>query len=338
MATQEYFITGDQIASYSSFSVSGQSNGTKVTLGGTTPLGSSSDIFRIVVSNVNSADTGFMDQQTISVYAYPSGTLLYSNLDVDPGDFNGRATSSSHFIFDGPGSTGLVINLNGVTSPTMQIGPGLNPLRGQEFPFTNLSPTPPAFPCFVKGTLIETDIGPLPIETLRIGDRVGTMDSGLQPIRWIGKREVPAMGRLAPIRFETGAIGNFRPLLVSPQHRMLISSWSNSLNFGAAQVFVGAKHLVNGTTIRQVPRPRVTYVHLALDRHEVIFAEGIPTESLHLGAEALTSLDRAARDELRAIFPELDLTDAETARRCLLAYEAALLDPSILTGLRSPAA
>lgn len=37
--------------------------------------------------------------------------------------------------------------------------------------------------------------------------------------------------------------------------------------------------LVNGTTITREPRDHVTYWHLELPQHDVIFAEGAPAES-----------------------------------------------------------
>ena len=76
--------------------------------------------------------------------------------------------------------------------------------------------------CFAKGTRIRTMTGDLPIEALSVGDLVPTQDHGLQAIRWIGHSTVSGLGRLAPILFEKGVMGNTRDLLVSPQHRMVL--------------------------------------------------------------------------------------------------------------------
>jgi len=174
-------------------------------------------------------------------------------------------------------------------------------------------------------TEIETEIGPLPIETLRAGDLVGTAGHGLQPIRWIGRREVPASGEFAPVVFEPGAIGNYRRLTVSPQHRILVDDWRAALYFAEAKVLVAAKHLVNGTTIRVQPMPRIVYLHMIFDRHEIVFAEGVPTESLHLGDMALNSFDAAARAEVLALFPELEETVRKPAHACLSGWEGRLI-------------
>ncbi len=207
----------------------------------------------------------------------------------------------------------------------MQYGPGVNPPRGAKIDFDKFQSTPPNITCFAKGTLIETEIGPLPIETLRAGDLVGTAGHGLQPIRWIGRREVPASGEFAPVVFEPGAIGNYRRLTVSPQHRILVDDWRAALYFAEAKVLVAAKHLVNGTTIRVQPMPKIVYLHMIFDRHEIVFAEGVPTESLHLGDMALNSFDAAARAEVLALFPELEETVRKPAHACLSGWEGRLI-------------
>ena len=60
----------------------------------------------------------------------------------------------------------------------------------------------------------------------------------------------------------------------------------------------------------------ITYWHLLLDKHEVIFAEGMPTESLFTGPEALKSVSPEAKQEIKTLFPELSAPGftAEPAR------------------------
>ncbi|MBN2739707.1 MAG: Hint domain-containing protein [Rhodobacteraceae bacterium] len=152
--------------------------------------------------------------------------------------------------------------------------------------------------CFVAGSLIDTPNGSTPVEWLRAGDMVLTRDNGAQPILWAGGRLVEGMGKFAPVRFETGAIGNSRPLLVSQQHRMLIEGWRAELACGISEVFVAAKHLVNARTIRITPMPRLRYVHLLLDAHHVLSAEGAACESLFPG-EMILDEDRAINGEIR---------------------------------------
>lgn len=169
--------------------------------------------------------------------------------------------------------------------------------------FTSLRDDP--FVCFAAGTMILTDRGERPVEHLRPGDRVLTADRGWQPLRWTGRRRVEGRGSAAPVRIAAGALGNSRVLRVSQQHRMLLRGWQAELLSGLSEVLAPAHALVNGSTIRLEPCPRVTYVHLLFDRHEVIYAEGIASESFHPGAWGLSVLDQPTRAELLGLFPEL---------------------------------
>ena len=163
-------------------------------------------------------------------------------------------------------------------------------------------------PCFAAGTLIQTATGPRPVEDLQEGDVILTLDHGPQPVRWIGRRTVCARHEWAPIRFMAGTVGNDRPLLVSPQHRMLVQGWQAELYFGQTEILVAAKHLVNGDTIHRLPMDQVTYVHLLFDQHHLIFAEGAVSESLLPGDEMLRS-NPAMQCEILHLFPELQSPD-----------------------------
>ncbi|MDZ7904371.1 MAG: Hint domain-containing protein [Cypionkella sp.] len=180
--------------------------------------------------------------------------------------------------------------------------------------------------CFVRSTLIETPDGPRRIDSLKAGDLVLTRDHGPRKIVWLGRSDVDAMGEHAPIRFEMGSIGNDRPLIVSPLHRILISDWRAQYYFGVEEVFVHAKHLVNNTTIRPVPRAKAQYMHLMLDRHEVVYAHGAASESFYPGDTIMAENPRI-RDEVLAIYPALaDPAQAwPLARRMLRAHEAMML-------------
>lgn len=170
------------------------------------------------------------------------------------------------------------------------------------------------FPCFVRGTLIETEHGPVAVEDLAPGMRVLTHDRGPQPLRWVGSRALcsktlqinPAM---RPIRIVAGALGKDLPrrdLLVSPQHRILIRSRIAQKMFGAPEVLVAAKQLlqIEGIDIAH-DQAVVEYFHFLFDRHEIVLSEGAATELLYTGSEALRSIGHHAREEIFAIFPEL---------------------------------
>ncbi|MEY8839650.1 Hint domain-containing protein, partial [Cribrihabitans sp. XS_ASV171] len=160
--------------------------------------------------------------------------------------------------------------------------------------------------CFTPGTLILTAAGPRPVETLRRGDLIVTRDEGLKPLRWVGQRSVAAQGRFAPIEIAPELLpGATAPLLVSPQHRMLWTGPQAQLLFGTAEVLVSAHHLLGQPGVRCRPGGAVTYLHLMLDRHEVIYANGAASESFFPGDAALDALSDQGREELFALFPEL---------------------------------
>ena len=183
--------------------------------------------------------------------------------------------------------------------------------------------------CFTPGTRILTPQGERAIETLKPGDMVITRDSGPQPIRWLGHSTVLGRGKCAPIAVNSTVLdGARRPLLVSPQHRLLFTGYKAELLFGESEVLVAAKHLVDGIDVRIAERRLVTYFHLMLDRHEVIYAEGAATESFHANDMGVSAISDAAREEMFRTFPNLRSNLAsygDTARQCLRAHEARLL-------------
>ena len=183
-------------------------------------------------------------------------------------------------------------------------------------------------PCFVAGTMIATPEGERAAETLKPGDLVLTQDDGPQPLRWIGTRTVAAVGDFAPIHIRANTFGTHRDLLVSPLHRVLIRDSLAELLFGDAEVLVAARDLVNDRSVLRRPGGEVTYVHLLFDRHQVVFSEGLETESFLPGPQTSKSFETEIVDEICALFPELDRDTgagySPAARRTLKRFEATL--------------
>ncbi|MEM7439891.1 MAG: Hint domain-containing protein [Pseudomonadota bacterium] len=182
--------------------------------------------------------------------------------------------------------------------------------------------------CFARGTGILTHMGEKRIERLRPGDQIVTLDHGLQQIRWIGSRSVPAVGAFAPIVISSGVLGNSRDLVVSPQHRMLITGPQAELLFHEPEVLVRAHHLLTWDGVWRREGGTVEYFHMLFDRHEIVHADGALAESFHPGDQALDAVSQAAREEILTLFPEL-ANSCETygpaARLSLKAFEAELL-------------
>ncbi len=144
-------------------------------------------------------------------------------------------------------------------------------------------------PCFLRGTLIATRQGEVAVEDLRPGDTVVVRDGGFAPIRWIGSYRANARGAgrelCAPVRIPQGAMGRgvpARDLYVSPNHRIWMRDPSFETLFEEREVLIPAKQLVGWKGIEQVcyvPDPE--YFHLLFDQHQIIIADGMPTESFH---------------------------------------------------------
>jgi hypothetical protein len=191
--------------------------------------------------------------------------------------------------------------------------------------FVNVS----SIPCFVAGTFILTPDGEVPVETLLPGDLVITYDDGAQPVRWIGRRTVSAEAKFAPIRIRANTFGTHKDLLVSPQHRVLVYDPLAELLFGEAEVLVAAKDLVNGTSVVRKEGGSVDYVHILFDKHQVVYSEGLATESFLPGPQTAKSFEREIVEEICAIFPEIDpetgVGYSPAARRTLRQFEAQVL-------------
>lgn len=136
---------------------------------------------------------------------------------------------------------------------------------------------PTAIACFVSGTNISTSHGEQPVESLKIGDEVRTLVGKKSIIKWIGVRSydgrfINGQHLTLPVCIKRDAIaGNVpaRDLWVSPGHALYIDG-----------MLVPAWRLINGVSITQAPSiGSVTYYHIELADHEIIFAEGCPTES-----------------------------------------------------------
>ncbi|MGB0967338.1 MAG: Hint domain-containing protein [Halocynthiibacter sp.] len=188
----------------------------------------------------------------------------------------------------------------------------------------------PKIVCLAGGTQVETAMGMRPVEALRAGDRVLTRDHGWQILRWVGAQVLTGAWlrrnpKLLPVRISAGTLGGTlsaplpaRDLLVSRQHRMVVQGPEVKRVFGEDEVMIPAIKLtrLSGIYVDENVTD-ISYHHLLFDRHEVIYAEGAPTESLYLGPQAKNAMSNEALDEIYTLFPELEFQTPELAR-CLV--------------------
>lgn len=134
--------------------------------------------------------------------------------------------------------------------------------------------------CYAAGTRILTPRGEVPVDALRPGEAVVTIDPHgarrIDIVRWIGRRQLdlsthPDPDLAAPVRLRAGAIAPgvpTRDLLLSPDHCVLMDGH-----------LIRAWRLINGVSVVQDYRCTITYLHVALDRHALLLAEGLIAES-----------------------------------------------------------
>lgn len=168
--------------------------------------------------------------------------------------------------------------------------------------------------CFCRGTLISTPSGNREVESLTIGDHVCRTNGPPARLRRIFSTKICNSrlandARLRPVRIMAGSLGMGLPkrdLLVSRQHRILVSSNIAERMFGCKEVLIPAIKLTElpGIFVDDAVK-EVEYFHLLFDQHEVVYAEGAPTESLYTGPEALKAVSPEARQEILNIFPEV---------------------------------
>jgi len=141
--------------------------------------------------------------------------------------------------------------------------------------------------CFLRGTRIATPRGEVRIEDLSVGEMVLTRSGDVRPVRWIGRRHIdltrhPRPDGCQPVRIQANAVADGMPsrdLLLSGDHAIFVDD-----------MLIPAKQLVNDRTITRETRADVTYYHVELDDHDVIFADGLTVETY------LDTGDRASFD------------------------------------------
>jgi len=185
--------------------------------------------------------------------------------------------------------------------------------------------------CFAKGTKIQTTDGLVEVSKIKAGNKVVTLENGIQEVLWAGKSDVAGVGDLAPICFAPGTIGNSETLRLSPNHRVFVSNPTVQLYFGSPAALVAAKFMVNDTTIVREEVEQISYFHILTAQHDIVFANGAPTETLFLGNSKESGLCEQANEEIRGLFPDLmaHVSELEGAYPFLRAHEAALLGDQI---------
>ncbi|TRD13865.1 Hint domain-containing protein [Palleronia caenipelagi] len=312
---------GSDVLTFDAGTITGQIDADAYASGTLPSAGDDNDILTFNGGVLNGPINGNIGLDTININGGQFDSTLSGGDGSDSFTVTGWAAGTNLVIDgneDGDSSDVDTLDLSGLTG-VLAIDPG-NPengvftrSNGDTLTFTNIENiTPPV--CFTRGTLIATINGDCPIEDLRVGDLVATIDNGYEPIKWIGSRLLEEQ-RLRdnpdfiPVIIPKGALGAGLPtndLILSPQHRILVSSTIVQRMFDTREVLVAVKHLVGSFGIRRLDLDGdVEYYHILMDNHEIVLSNGAYSETFFPGKEALKSVSSAARREILSIFPEL---------------------------------
>ena len=131
----------------------------------------------------------------------------------------------------------------------------------------------------VEGTLVATQDGWRPVETLRTGDELLTFDGGMQRVTTVLRDELwggvgPCPRALWPLLVPAGTIGNLNDLLVMPHQGVLIESNEICDQWGDPFAVVpGAALEVLDGVERQDPYGSVEVVLPVFEEDQMVFAD-----------------------------------------------------------------
>jgi hypothetical protein len=195
--------------------------------------------------------TGFAPGDTIDLHGVLAARSSFSDDTLTLFNASGASLTSLHII--DPNTTAFTVKPDGANGALLA-----------------------AAACYAAGTRIRTPYGEKSIEALQIGDLVLDPAGNARPIIWLGHRTIDCAGHPNPqdvwpvlIRQSAFAEGvPARDLFVSPGHSVY-----------AEGRLMQAEKLVNGATILQLQIPRITYWHVELEQHGLVFAEGLLAET-----------------------------------------------------------
>ncbi|MEM8538456.1 MAG: Hint domain-containing protein, partial [Pseudomonadota bacterium] len=240
-------IRGDQIGTFAGFFDNGGNNEDRVlTLSDVTAVGTSADIFTVLVEQVNPGVDEFQNGQLVTI-TDPSGNTLVSRTGIQPDREQDLGAGDEHLVLF---NDGLVIDLAGLPATPTDVqyanaDQAADPATGDNDGNLDFA----SFPCLAAGTMIQTPAGEVDVAGLWPGDQVICAGDILRRVMWVGKRTLqlqPGVDDQRPMRFDVGSLGPdlpHRPLIVSQGHRMCLSGELPFQLFGHPTVLAVAKGL-----------------------------------------------------------------------------------------------
>jgi phospholipase/lecithinase/hemolysin len=195
---------------------------------------------------------------------------------ADPGAYGLTNVTDPVYTGSFTQNNGTIVSTNPAVQDSYLFFDSLHPTETGQMLIASQAEALLAASCFCAGTMIGTEAGPKPVEALQPGDFV-VVRGGLAQVGWIGRRHIPLAGMARsclarPVRIPAGSIDVGMPardLLLSPEHAVFIDG-----------VLVPARALCGCGGIAVDPAiTEVSYYHIALDRHDIVLAEGLACES-----------------------------------------------------------
>jgi hypothetical protein len=172
-----------------------------------------------------------------------------------------------------------------------------------------------AFCAFSRGSMIETETGPVAIEDLLPGDRILTTDGSSHPLIWKGSttlvpgRPGPQGRNLRLTRIMADSFGMQRPMscvIVGPSARLLHTPGHLRAVAGGFQMLTPVQEFQDGmNVIETAPPTPVELFHICLPRHAVVRVAGLEFETYHPGPNAARSISHAMRPVFLGLFPHI---------------------------------
>ena len=220
-----------------------------------------------------------LNKGTNDVYSTYSGSYVLN--DTADGSTDGQTGINGLVYVQGGGSYQLV----GTTADGVVLSGPVYDYLFSNTSYSNgqtitINTTDPYTYCFLEGTKIETPSGEQDVQSLKVGDKVLSVDGRELTVRWMGHEKIVnsigASVHKAPVKISAGAFGNGLPhsdLYVSNAHAFLLDGH-----------LVVASALINGDTIISVPfsdmPAEFIYWHIETDEHELVVANGVAAETL----------------------------------------------------------
>ncbi len=191
--------------------------------------------------------------------------------------------------------------------------------QGQIIEHTHITPALPlfeqAFCAFSRGSLLETESGPMAIEDILPGERVVTRDGAVLPVVWKGSTQVlperpEDSGRgCTLIRVMADSFGIGRPMsgiVAGPAARLLRTPGHLHRILGRVPALTPLREFIDGLSVIEIAPPTpVELYHLCLERHAVIRVSGLEFETYHPGVNALRTTGKAMKSLFLGLFPHI---------------------------------